>query len=137
MLDILLDKYPDAVLSAFGDTAELKDKLALLVAKGIKTATCSALEGYLNESELPIIGGFSIILDSKGEPVCVVRTHLLRVIRFNEITVEMARKEGEGDLSLSYWQQGHRDFFHRTGYFAEDMELIFEEFELIEVCKPN
>jgi uncharacterized protein YhfF len=44
----------------------------------------------------------------------------------------MAAKEGEGDKSLAFWQQGHRAFFSREGSFSPDMWLVFEEFELVE-----
>ncbi|WOO51729.1 MULTISPECIES: ASCH domain-containing protein [Enterobacterales] len=29
----------------------------------------------------------------------------MQVIRFNEMTSELASKEGEGDLSLAYWTE--------------------------------
>lgn len=52
---------------------------------------------------------------------------------FCDVTAELARKEGEGDLSLEYWQREHQRFFTREGHFSEDMELIMEEFEVVEV----
>ena len=48
------------------------------------------------------------------------------------MTEAFARKEGEGDLSLEYWQKEHQRFF-TEGHFSEDMELIAEEFEVVEV----
>lgn len=50
-----------------------------------------------------------------------------------DVNEEFARKEGEGDLSLEYWQKEHQRFFIREGHFSEDMELIAEEFEVVEV----
>lgn len=47
--------------------------------------------------------------------------------------LRFARKEGEGDLSLEYWQKEHQRFFTSEGHFSEDMELIAEEFEVTEV----
>lgn len=135
MLEILKKKYPTAISWSFGDNPELADELAMLVIEGKKTATCSSLRGFFSDSVIPVIGGFNIILNSKNEPVCVIRTRSLQLIRFNEVTEELAKREGEGDLSLAYWQEGHKAFFNREGYFSEDMELVFEEFELIEVCK--
>lgn len=135
MLEMLKKKYPSAISWSFGDNAQLVDELAVLVAEGKKTATCSSLSGFFSDSTIPVIGGFSIILNSQNEPVCVIRTRSLQLIRFNEVTEEQANKEGEGDLSLAYWQDGHKTFFTLEGHFSEDMELVFEEFELIEVCK--
>lgn len=54
-------------------------------------------------------------------------------MRFCDVTEAFARKEGEGDLGLEYWQKEHQRFFIREGYFSENMELIAEEFEVIEV----
>ncbi|MCK9782016.1 MULTISPECIES: ASCH domain-containing protein [Enterobacterales] len=137
MLAKLKKKYPTAISWSFGDNAQLADELAMLVIDGKKTATCSSLSGFFSDSVIPVIGGFNIILNSKNEPVCVIRTRSLQLIRFNEVTEELAKREGEGDLSLSYWQEGHKAFFNREGTFSEDMELVFEEFELIEVCKRH
>ena len=44
-----------------------------------------------------------------------------------------ASKEGEGDLSLEYWKEGHKRYFEREGTYSEEMELVFEEFELTEI----
>ncbi|HCH51611.1 MAG TPA: ASCH domain-containing protein [Proteus sp.] len=137
MLNRLKNKYPHAISWSFGDNEKLADELAMLVVQGKKTATCSSLSGFFSDSEIPVIGGFNIILNSKQEPICVIRTRSLRLIRFSEITQELAAKEGEGDLSLAYWQQEHKEFFSREGYFSADMELVFEEFELIELCNNS
>ena len=57
---------------AFG---EAPDKLASLVKDGIKTATCSAYDLYEAEDEsLPVVGEYSVILDSHDEAVCIIRT---------------------------------------------------------------
>ena len=52
---------------------------------------------------------------------------------FSDMTEEFARKEGEGDLSLEYWRKEHKAFFTREGYYSDDMELVAEEFKLIEI----
>ncbi|OAT33655.1 hypothetical protein M975_1016 [Buttiauxella brennerae ATCC 51605] len=57
----------------------------------------------------------------------------MRLIRFSDVTEEFARKEGEGDLSLEYWRREHKAFFTREGFYSDDMELVAEEFEVIEV----
>jgi len=56
----------------------------------------------------------------------------MKLVRFCDVTEEFARKEGEGDLSLEYWQKEHKRFFSGVGHFSEDMELITEEFEVVE-----
>lgn len=128
----LTAKYPTAVYAAFGDSPELADELAELIASGVKTASCGSLAGCLAENAFPVIGAYTVVENGSGEPVCVIRTTRLHLLRYNEMTEELAKKEGEGDLSLHYWQQEHQRFFAREGTFSDDMELIFEEFTLIE-----
>jgi uncharacterized protein YhfF len=133
MPEIIMAKYPGATAWAFGDSPAMADELAALVLCGIKTATCSAFSSYADDEPLPQIGQYSIILNGEGHPVCVIRTTALQLVRFNEMTPALAAMEGEGDLSLAYWQQGHREFFTREGSFDEQMELVVEIFERVEV----
>ncbi|QJI30039.1 ASCH domain-containing protein [Pseudomonas sp. ADAK18] len=133
IIDDLKVRYPGAIAWKFGDTPEMADELAELVVKGIKTATCGSLSSFKHEDESSTIGDYSIILNSKGEPVCVIRVISMRIVRYCDVDQDLARKEGEGDLSLRYWMQGHKDFFQREGSFDETMELMAEEFELVEV----
>ena len=128
----LLAKYPTATAWSFGDSPQLADELAALVLSGKKTATCSALQACIQENALPVVGAYSIILDGRGKPVCAIRTQVTRLLRFNEVTESLARKEGEGDLSLAHWQKEHKRFFAREGTWSPEMELVFEEFALIE-----
>lgn len=133
MIEKLTVKYPGAIAWAFGDSPEMADELAGLVIEGKKTATCGSLSSFKNEEGSPTIGGYSIILNGKGEAVCVIRTVSLRIVRFCDVGEDLASKEGEGDLSLNYWREEHKDFFSREGTYREDMELVAEEFELVDV----
>jgi len=132
-IDELKIKYPDANAWQIGDSPELANALADLVIKGLKTASCGSLASYQQEEFAPRIGSYNIILNGEDVPVCVIRLVSMRLVRFCDVTAEFARKEGEGDLSLAYWRKEHQRFFTREGYFAEDMELIAEEFEVVEV----
>ena len=78
--------------------------------------------------------GDSAELADEGKAVFVIRTLMLRLIRFNEMSPELAALEGEGDLSLAYWQSAHQAFFEREGTWAPDMELVYEEFAVIEAA---
>ena len=126
-------KYPQSLSWTFGDSPALADTLAKLITEGRKTATCSSLAAFQNDAEAPTVGRYSIVLDGRNQPVCVVRIVSLQLIRFCDVTEAFARKEGEGDLSLRYWRQEHQRFFENSGVFDERMELVAEEFELIEV----
>ena len=119
---------------AFG---EAPDKLADLVMRGIKTATCSAYCFYEMEDEaLPETGEYNIILDAGDEAVCITRTTKVYVVPFSQVTAEHAYREGEGDRSLSHWRGVHRKFFTQEleaeGLeFSEDIKLVCEEFEVV------
>ncbi len=132
-VDTLRMKYPGARAWSIGDNPEMANELAGLVMKGIKTASCGAFTSFREEESAPQIGSYNIILDGQGVPVCIIRIVSLRLVRFCDVTEEFAAKEGEGDLSLEYWRKEHKDFFTRQGGFSADMELVAEEFELIQV----
>jgi len=100
LVDALKAKYPDSQAWQIGDNADMDNELADLVMKGIKTASCGSLASYLAEKSPPRIGSHNIILDGRDEPVCVIRMTSMRLVRFSDVTKELARKEGEGDLSI-------------------------------------
>jgi uncharacterized protein YhfF len=77
----ILDRYPDAARWAFGDGPELANELLQLVVSGDKTATCGSYASYRQEQS-PLLGDYSVILDARGEPACVIRTLSLRLIRY-------------------------------------------------------
>ena len=129
---------------AFG---EAPDRLAELVSRRIKTATCSAYDLYEAESEpIPRAGDYSVILDSKEEAVCIIRTDLVYVIGFDQVNEEHARKEGEGDRSLEYWRQVHERFLTEElasvgKSFNGNTKVVCEEFEVVYppacACRPS
>ena len=113
------------------------DKLAMLAKTGVKTGTSSAFPLYGLEGEpLPEAGEYSVILDSKGEAVCVIQTTRVYLTAFSEVDAGHAYKEGEGDQSLSYWRAVHEDFFRREMaeaglVFDGSMLVVCEEFEVV------
>ena len=66
-----------------------------------KTATTSNYD----KSDLPVIGEETIIQFNNENEACIVKTVSYKVMKFNEMTEELARLEGEGDLSLEYWRK--------------------------------
>ena len=119
---------------AFGDDT---DGLARLTLEGIKTATSSALPSYELEGEpLPEAGEYSVILNSQGEAVCVIRTERVSIVPFRDVGADHARREGEGDLSLAYWRNVHEAFFAKERaeaglVFGEDLPVVCEEFRRV------
>ena len=83
------------------------DKLIELVLEGKKTATSS----LYNFDKIPVIGEKSIIHFDNEKDACIVKIIDYKIIKFNEMTEELAKLEGEGDLSLDYWKKVHLNFF--------------------------
>nr|WP_235056639.1 ASCH domain-containing protein [Pantoea sp. AS-PWVM4] len=126
-------KYPAVTAWSFGDSPEMMDELAALVASGKKTATCGSVAGCAEDECFPVIGAYALVEDSQGHAVCVIRITAVHLLRFEDVSAELAAKEGEGDLSLAYWQTEHQRFFEREGTFSATMELVFQEFEVVEL----
>ena len=119
---------------SFGDNP---DGLAELVKCGRKTATCSAYLFYeLEHEQLPQVGEYSVILDSKENAVCIIKTTKVYITSFESISVEHAFKEGEGDGSLAYWKEAHKRFFTEelktvSREFDEKLKVVCEEFVVV------
>lgn len=121
----------------WGDSPQMADELGALIRSGTKTATCSALWEYETEGEaLPVVGTKTIVLDGRGDPLCIVETTEVEVRRFDRVDERFAYEEGEGDRSLQYWREAHRNFFSRTlpavgKEFTPEMPLVCERFRVL------
>jgi uncharacterized protein YhfF len=125
------------VAEGWGDSPAMADELGALIVQGTKTATCSALWEWEAEGKpIPHVGLITIALDGRGQPLCIVETVEVTIQKYKEVDTEFARAEGEGDLSLHYWREAHRNFFSRTlpkigKEFSEEMPLVCERFRVI------
>lgn len=100
-----------------------------LVKSGVKTAT-----SYLSTGE-ECVDKFSILKSNTGEELNL-ETEAAFELLFDEVTEEMARLEGEGNLSLEYWRKVHFDFFNKElkqcgKSFTNDTKIIFEIFKVV------
>ena len=123
------EKYRSLRSFAFGDSPALADELLELVLNGTKTATCSTED----EPNISKPGERWMVLDGKGDPKCVIESIEVTFQRYTEVDAKFAFDEGEGDRSLAYWREAHRQYFRRLGKFNEDMMLMCERFRLVEV----
>jgi uncharacterized protein YhfF len=140
-LDTLPAGHPHRAASftawAFGDSPELAQELADLVVAGTKTATASLAQAYEIDNEpMPKPGDLSIILDGDNEPVCIIETTEIRVLRFGDVDPQFAYDEGEGDRSLAYWRDAHTRFFTRACReynctVDDDLPVVCERFRVI------
>ena len=51
-------------------------------------------------------------MDSAGEPVAVIETTAVRVLRLADVDLTHALGEGEGYTSVADWRAGHEQFWH-------------------------
>ena len=121
----------------WGDSPAMADELGHLIADGTKTATCSSVWEWEFEGEAwPQVGHLTIVLNGKGDPLCIIEVTEVELKRFNEVDAQFAYEEGEGDRSLAYWRAAHQRFFGRSMQkigrtFAEDIPLVCERFRVI------
>jgi uncharacterized protein YhfF len=115
----------------------MADELVELVVSGCKRATAGALWSYEHEDEpIPRAGDYSVITDGVGRARCVIRTTSVEIVPFSEVGESFAEEEGEGDLSLDYWREGHWMYFTQEladyGRKPEpDMPVVCERFDLV------
>lgn len=74
--------------------------------------------------------------DWAGTPLCVIETEAVDVVPFGEVSATFAAIEGEGDGSLSFWREAHRQYFTREcirigRLFSEDMPVACERFRVV------
>ena len=117
---------------------EQADEILEALLRGDKRATTSLRCLYDLENEpLPQVGQYSVILDSQERPRCITRITKIEITPFRDISEEYALIEGEGDKSLQYWKNAHREVFTRECreaggiQFREDMECVCEHFEVV------
>lgn len=104
------------------------DELFDLVANGKKRGTCSLCD---DNDQLSKVGDMNIIYNSKNEQIKIRITNV-RKCRFCDVDADWAKTEGEGDLSLLYWQRVHCAFFKSLKPdFTETDMLELNEFEVI------
>ena len=112
---------------AFGDGADLADTLLGLVLSGRKVATCWSVR----DGQQTFVGKRMVVRDGAGRPRAVIETVALEQRPFEAVDAAFAALEGEGDLTLANWREGHRRYFERDGGFDPLMMLWCERFTLI------
>jgi uncharacterized protein YhfF len=121
----------------FDDNAPSADELAALVLSGRKRATAGLLWAYEAERKAPPkVGDLSVVTLFNGDPVCVIETRKVEVVRFSEVTAEFAAIEGEGDGSLTFWRAAHTAYFGREcarlgREFHPEAPVVCEEFAVV------
>lgn len=132
-LDEAFLRYPKATTFTFGDSEGLCARLLTLVKEGSKRATSMALTDVtIGGCPMPMVGRKDISLDWDGSPALVIETTSVSIQRFCDVKETYALLEGE-NKDLRGWQEDHQRYFERHGGFDPMMQLICEQFQLIEV----
>jgi uncharacterized protein YhfF len=97
-----------------GDSAQMHDELAALVADGRKTAGASLVVEYdQDEDPLPVVGDRWLLTDSAGRRLAVVETTEVRVVPMGDVDLQFVQEEGEGFQNVADWRAAHRDYWNR------------------------
>ena len=129
-------------VAEFAFPGPLRDQLVAAIVSGAKTTTTALLADYEHEGEpLPRPGGRQVVIDSAGQPVTVIETVAVRVLRLADVDLAHAVAEGEGDTSVAGWRAGHEAFWHSDqvrealddpGFTVDDDTLVVaEEFRVV------
>jgi uncharacterized protein YhfF len=119
-----------------------RDRLVAAVLRGEKTATSSLLaEWLLDDQELPVAGERREVLDSEDNPVAVIETTAVDVIRLGDVDLDLAEEEGEGFKSVTEWREAHERFWadeviprlpqSMAGSLSDDAKVVVVRFRLV------
>ncbi len=103
----------DLPVAEFAFPGALRDQLVAVVVAGGKTTTTGLVAEYEKEGEpLPEPGLRQVVVDSAGNPVAVIETTSVQVMRLGDVDLAHALGEGEGYASVAEWRAGHERFWH-------------------------
>jgi uncharacterized protein YhfF len=114
-LYVMGDPVNDAELplAEFAFPGALRDALVAAILSGRKVSTTSLCVEYEVEgAALPVPGQRSRVVDSRNQPVAVIETTRVDVVRLGDVDIEHALDEGEGFTSVAEWRAGHETFWH-------------------------
>lgn len=110
---------------------ESRRELVDAVLRGDKTATAGLADDFAPRTfePLPVAGDRWALLGNDDEPVGVVETTEVSVVRAADVDVGFARAEGEGFQSVADWRTAHMRFWSdRT--ITDDTPIVCEYFRL-------
>lgn len=112
---------------------ELRRTLVAAVLRGEKTATASLRAQYqpLTDEPLPVPGDESLLQGYDDEPLGVVRTTDVRVVRAGDVDLQFARDEGEGFETVAEWRDVHERVWAEQA-ITDDTLIVCQRFTLIE-----
>ena len=111
---------------------DLRRELVEAVQRGEKVATAGLADQFAPSTfePRPAAGDRWALLDYEDEPVGVVETTAVSVVRAADVTVEFARAEGEGFESVADWRAAHERFWSER-QITDDTPILCEYFRLV------
>ncbi len=112
------------------------DEQVSLILADKKTAFFTSWATYsIDQEPLPVSGELYIVFDRSETPRCVIEVESVNVIPFNEVTWEMAVKEGE-DENLGEWKSRQQENLEDEGAvlgfeFTPDIKMVLQTFKVI------
>jgi uncharacterized protein YhfF len=112
---------------------ELRRTLVEAVLRGEKTATAGLRHDHApyTDEPLPQAGDRWLLRGFDDEPVAVVETTEVRVVRAADVDLAFARDEGEGFESVADWRRAHEAFWAGQE-ITDDTQVVCERFRLVE-----
>ena len=97
----------------FAFPGPLRDRLVAAVLSGKKTATTGlAIEWEVEGEALPVVGQLHAVVDSSEQPVGVIETTSVEVIRLGDADLSLAHDEGEDFQDVAEWRVEHERFWN-------------------------
>jgi uncharacterized protein YhfF len=112
---------------------KLRKKLVDSVLRGAKTATAGLrvdCQPHTDEP-LPRVGARCVVLGFGDEPVAVVETTEVRVLRAADVDLAFALDEGEGFESVADWRHAHEEFW-ADREIDDDTLIVAERFRVVD-----
>ena len=134
---------PDLPKAQFAFPGPLRDQLVAAILAGEKTSTTGLVIEYEREGELlDTPGDRSVVVDSDDQPVAIIETTEVRVVRLADVDLAHAVDEGEGYTSVAEWREGHERYWHSEEMLTyledpdftvdDDTLVVAERFRLVE-----
>ena len=112
---------------------ELRQKLVDSVLRGAKTATTglrAECKPHTDEP-LPRVGARCVLLSFDDEPVAVVETTEVRVVRAADVDLAFALEEGEGFETVADWRHAHGELW-ADQEIGDDTLIVAERFRVVQ-----
>jgi len=126
---------------SIGSSPQAQEIITQLILAELKTGTFSSPWIYEGDRAItPVVGGYSVLVDSTDAPRAVLKTTAVKTIPFDQITEKETAIDGPAVRPLDVWRSVHVKFFTnelaaRSKSFSDDMPVTVEKFAI--VCRAK